>query len=273
MTFESRIKSFIDLLGPDIKAIQTTLAGRLGLYGQQVTDWSAVTSAGFYWGSNTAINGPVAGSWFMGRAEAAFNSNNITLTVWDYVTGTSGDTKTYQNARVGGVWSGWRRLRLTQDELDTRYGGAGGDPYSWETLASQINNSSNVTDVNVFTGFLPAASTRYHVECLFMALSAAATTAVRLQLSGHTLGVNAAAIQIRAAASALADHVNNLSALNTVGANTAGMTTANLIKMEAILDFGAGVNAVNVRPQVRSEILASQVSILPGSYMKWRVVP
>lgn len=315
MSLEARIKAMLDILGPDIKALQTPLSSRLGPYGQQVTDWDAALSAGFYWGSNTAINGPVASTWFMGRAEAAFNSNNIVLTVWDYATGSGTDTKAYRRHRLSGVWGSWERIRITQAELDLRYaqlahvhaaadissgvlatarlgsgtpgagkyvdGGSGAwttlpggsDPYSWEILASQVNNSSNVTDVNIFTGFQPAASTRYHVEIMLSVLSAAAATAVRTTLSGPTTGVTMAAVKTVSAASGSADHIQHVSALNQLNSNTAGLTTATLIRIEALLDFGAGVNAVNLRPQLRSEVLASQVSVLAGSYMKWRILP
>lgn len=155
------------------------------------------------------------------------------------------------------------------NEVNAKPGGSGSDPWTYQALTTLYSNTT-ITASDVFTGFTPAASTRYIVDVLAMVSSAAATTGVQCALAGPTSGINRAAVKIVSASAAGTDLITH-TALNTFQAAVAGLTTPTLLLVQAIVDNQGGGTG-NIRLQARSEVAASQITIWPGSSMRWRTI-
>lgn len=139
------------------------------------------------------------------------------------------------------------------------------------TTSTYVNATLTATDV--YTGFTPAANTRYLVDALLTVQSNAATTGVQIALAGPTTGITRAAVKVISAASATTDKIDHISGLNTFQVATAGLTTPNLLSLQAIVEVGGTPGAGNIRIQCKSEVaIANAVQIFPGSSMRWRAM-
>lgn len=157
------------------------------------------------------------------------------------------------------------------NEVAAASGSGGADPWLVEWKTAAVTNST-VTGADAFTGFAPAANTRYIVDVFLIVTAAAITTGVQTALLAPTSGMNRAAVKIVSAATSTTDKVDHLS-LNSYQVTTAGITTPTLISIQAIIDVGAAPGAGNVRVGLRSEVAGSAVVVQPGSSMRWRVAP
>ena len=145
------------------------------------------------------------------------------------------------------------------------------DVTSWtEQVLRTTYTNATLTGTDVVTGFAPLANSLYEVDVLLMVQSNAATTGVQVALAGPATGITAAAVRIESASTATTELTSH-SALNAFQAQTSGLTTPNLLTVRALVSVGATPGVGNVRVQARSELLAT-VTVLPGSYMRWRVL-
>lgn len=158
-------------------------------------------------------------------------------------------------------------VKSLQQQINSLSVGSG--PWTEEIRTTAVNNSV-ISLVDAFTGFAPAANTRYMVDIVASVQSNAATVGIQTQLTGPTTGITAAAVKIAAATSATADAIAH-SGLNTIQANTAGLATPSLVTIQAIIEVGATPGAGNIRMQFRPET-ATLMTVRPGSIMRWRTV-
>lgn len=161
--------------------------------------------------------------------------------------------------------------QLRADIAAVPSGSGGSDPWTHQALTTARTNST-VTGADIFTGFAPAANTRYIVDALLSVITQAGTTGVQTALLAPTTGITRAAVKIVSSSSTTADKIDNL-ALNAYQGATAGIATlSSLISIQAIIDVGATPGAGNVRAAFRSEVAGSTVTINPGSSMRWRTI-
>jgi len=145
----------------------------------------------------------------------------------------------------------------------------GSGPWTEEIRTTAATNNV-IALADAFTGFAPAANTRYLVDIVASVLSNAATVGIQTQLTGPTTGITAAAVKIAAATSATADAIAH-TGLNTIQANTAGLAVPSLVTIQAIIEVGASPGAGNIRMQYRPET-ATLMTVRAGSIMRWRTV-
>jgi hypothetical protein len=149
-------------------------------------------------------------------------------------------------------------------------GGSGGaDPWTHQALTALYTNTT-VTASNVFAGFTPAANTRYIVDCLLSAYSAATATGIQTGLAGPTTGITAAAVKVSTPLTATTEQLSSIG-LNAFSAPGTSLVTPNLILVQAIIET-ATPGAGNIRLQARSEVAGSAINIRPGSSMRWRTI-
>lgn len=146
----------------------------------------------------------------------------------------------------------------------------GTDPWTVQALSTAYTNST-VTASDVFTGFAPAANTRYIVDILASVFTAAATTGIQTALSGPSSGITRSAVKIISASAAGTDMITHTT-LNTFQVATAGLTTSTLLSIQAVIEVGATPGAGNIKLQAKSEVAASLVTVSPGSSMRWRTI-
>lgn len=156
------------------------------------------------------------------------------------------------------------------NEVNAKSGGSGSDPWTHQALSSAWTNST-VTGLDVFTGFTPAANTRYIVDCLLSASSAATATGIQTGLAGPTTGITSAAVKISSPLTATTEQLSSIG-LNAFSAPATSLTTPQLILLQAIVEVGATPGAGNIRLQARSEVAASVITLRAGSSMRWRTI-
>ena len=139
-----------------------------------------------------------------------------------------------------------------------------------QVLTTTYTNAT-ITGSDVFTGFAPAASSVYLVSVRASVLAAAVTTGVQVALAGPTTGITNAAVKIVSASAASTDLISH-SGLNAFQAAAAGLTTASMLFLDALVETTTVVGTGNIRLQARSEVAGSTVSILRGSTFNWRKV-
>lgn len=95
-----------------------TLPDRLSGGGDEVTNWNDAISAGFYWSSPTATNGPTTTLFASGYVTQIASENSVeqVVSVWDGIATTS---LTYSRQLYDGVWSSWVARNLTSTEVST----------------------------------------------------------------------------------------------------------------------------------------------------------
>ena len=123
-------------------------------------DWNSALETGWY-ASSTAANSPSGGTWHLGYVEA-HHTGWVTQTVHQFANSDgSGDTKMYRRSRdsgpadgnpVGGTWSAWYRVRISEAEQDDRYArntGGGREKFVYINPASGTLN----LDVSLYSIF------------------------------------------------------------------------------------------------------------------------
>ncbi len=139
-----------------------------------------------------------------------------------------------------------------------------------QRLTATYSNAT-IAGTDVFSGFTPVASKRYHVEALLNVQSSAAASGVQTSLLGPTTGITRAGVRIKAALTATTEKVDYLSALNAYQVTTTGVVTATLIQLQAIIEVSPSPGAGPIRVGARAEVAAvNAVQIFPGSHMRWR---
>jgi hypothetical protein len=94
------------------------LPSRLSSTSSQVTNWDTAMTNGWYYGTNTATNGPTA-AYYLGHVVATGTS--VTQRAWEYLADSATDTKTWQRDYQSSAWTAWYRIRQSEAELDVRY--------------------------------------------------------------------------------------------------------------------------------------------------------
>lgn len=158
-----------------------------------------------------------------------------------------------------------------QAQINALGGGGGSDPWTVQAVTTAQSTTSTSTPLEPFSGFTPVANTRYIVDILAMVQSAATTTGVQSALSGPTTGITRSAVKVVSASAATTDKIDHL-ALNAFQVATAGLTTPNLLMLQAIIDVGASPGAGLIRAQFKTEVSGSSITIQPGSTMRWRTI-
>jgi hypothetical protein len=143
------------------------------------------------------------------------------------------------------------------------------EPWTSQALTVAYTNST-VTATDVFTGFTPAANTRYIVDVLVSVAAAAVTTGVQTGLTGPTTGITRSAVKVVSASAAGTDLISH-QALNAFQVAAASLTTPTLLSLQAVIEVGTP-GAGNIRFQAKSEVAASAITIYPGSSMRWRTI-
>lgn len=146
----------------------------------------------------------------------------------------------------------------------------GASPWLEEIRTADYTNATT-TGTDVFTGFTPAANTRYMVDVLLMVQSAAATTGIQTALLGPAAGITRSAVKINSASAAGTDLVTH-TVVGTYQAAVASLTTPTLLYIQALVTVGATPAVGNIRVAARSEAALSTVTVWPGSSMRWRVI-
>ena len=103
----------------------TVLPTRLREVAATVTDWNDAVANGVYMG-NAAANEPptVSGaSWAIGYVEV-HNTNYVVQTVSRFQVTDANNTNLWRRKKNSGTWGAWYRLRISETELDARYGAA-----------------------------------------------------------------------------------------------------------------------------------------------------
>ena len=102
------------------KIADARFPARIGAGAAAATDWNAATTPGWYVGSNTAANAPVA-DWCLGLVQNANSGSYVTQTVFQYGATTAADTKAWRRTSINGVWQAWYRIRMSETELSALY--------------------------------------------------------------------------------------------------------------------------------------------------------
>lgn len=126
------------------------LPGRLRANAAQISDWNAALENGWYMAPDAA-NAPGA-NWCIGEVES-HNGQWVTQTVRLFTSDSGADSQLFRRDLNGGGWTGWFRLRVTEAELDARYGVRGTDVLFRDLTASRGDGTGVI--------FLNAARDRY----------------------------------------------------------------------------------------------------------------
>lgn len=145
------------------------------------------------------------------------------------------------------------------------------DGWTYERLSVDFTRSV-MTLADVFTGFAPAANTKYEFEVFGAVLTDAITTGFQSSMGGPT-GEDWVAYKVNVAATSSTDFISHQSAFNAVHAATSGLTTPTILRIVGMCAFGATPGAGNVRMRARSEVDTSVVTMKAGAYMRWRALP
>lgn len=168
---------------------------------------------------------------------------------------------------------------LKQAEADTLYapigGGGGGDPaWTYVELASNALNST-ITIAATALAFTPEPNSFYEIEIRLFMQSAAATTGARPGVKFPTAGVTQSSGDMFAPNSTTA-YVSRI--WNGTGAQNAaatGIGIANVdqyAKGEFLMRTGSSVTG-DFAVTLASEIAASEVRIMVGSFLRYRKIP
>lgn len=145
-------------------------------------------------------------------------------------------------------------------------------PWRGEQILTTTYSNDTVTASDVFSGFAPAANTRYLVDVFLLVQSVATTTGVQTALAGPASGVTRAGVTITSAASATTQKIDYL-ALGAFQIATAGLTTPTPLIIQGLVDVGAAPGAGNIKVQAKAEVAGTgAIQIFPGSSMRWRIV-
>lgn len=156
------------------------------------------------------------------------------------------------------------------NELKASSGSGGAYPWTEQILTASYTNST-VTASDVFAGFTPVAQQRTLIDVLLLVSSAAATTGVQTAIIGSAAQLREGAVKIVSASAAGTDLITHTT-INTFQTAVAGLTTPNLLSIQAILNWGATAPASPVKVQAKSEVAGSAITIYPGSSMRWRTI-
>lgn len=141
--------------------------------------------------------------------------------------------------------------------------------WSEQILTTPYTNSTTTLS-DIFAGFTPQASSRYFIDVTMSVASAASTTGVVMGLAGPTSGITFSAVKVVQYLSVSSDRIAH-SGINSFTTTVADYSTAPTIAtIQAILETGTTGGAGNIRPQARSEIAGSPITVRPGSMMRWR---
>lgn len=150
----------------------------------------------------------------------------------------------------------------------TTCGGGGSYPWTVVTMSGDITDSTLATDTNL-TGLLMAvsASTNYRMKCRLVTDAAAATTGVRVGITGPASPTQLTWSRTSCASAA----ASAFASLNTyaVDARTASAGTTRCVE-ELNLILRNGLNAGTVQLTVNTEIDTSAVGVRIGSYCEWQ---
>lgn len=145
------------------------------------------------------------------------------------------------------------------------------DAWTYERLASDFTRNV-ATLADVFTGFTPAANTKYEWEVRGAILTDAATTGFQSDMNGPT-GENWVAYKINSAASATTDLLTHGTAWATLNTSVNNLAATNILLVTGMCSYGASPGAGNVRLRARMESGGVSVTMKAGSYMRWRALP
>lgn len=142
MPFPPIDKSFSGLIR-DIAARVTLLErrrivvpGRLSEYGEEVTDWNNVDTAGFYWSENVPNQATNTGLYAGIVSVNGNGSFNVRQRCWRiYIDGSVPDLRTWERNRSNGTWSPWVLTSAGKDATDT----------GWVTITNSVTLSTGLT--------------------------------------------------------------------------------------------------------------------------------
>jgi hypothetical protein len=190
----------------------------------------------------------------------------------------------YADQRAADGLDRWRtrkidaRLATIEDDLDsgTIGGGGGSDPWTYVSLGSDFTHSTTLPVDVTGLSFSAEPSKKYEIEGRFLVRSAAVSTGVQVGLAWPSnTDTSKSACHIASPSSASAIFIRNLAggvddAAQSLGA--VSTTAASLAWLTAVLFTTSGsADAFQIR--VESEIGASQVRIIAGSFIRYREIP
>lgn len=170
------------------------------------------------------------------------------------------------------------RIAALEDAADAGTlggGGGGGDGWTYAFLASDHTNTTTTpTDVPGLA-FTPAANRRYEVEGRFFVIAAATTTGAQIGVVWPTGIVAPSAAHLGSPSSATALTLANVTRGTSGTANATGVPSKTLEALgllTAILTTGASPSGT-FRVRLDSEVAASEVRMLAGSFLRYREIP
>ncbi|QFG09315.1 hypothetical protein SEA_DJUNGELSKOG_20 [Arthrobacter phage Djungelskog] len=127
-----------DNFHPDIRdaLLASEQFNRIAPTVKSITDWNDAVTNGWYYAAPSVPNSPVNGFYIMGEVVASPTS--VTQTAWLYTAADSTDTKAYRRFYRASAWTPWFRLRMSEEELDSRY---------WQTAVTELGQE----DLNTVT--------------------------------------------------------------------------------------------------------------------------
>lgn len=176
--------------------------------------------------------------------------------VYTQINGTAGKTLWVKESGVAAI--GW----------------ASSDPWTY-VKSTVVQNSTAIAAAATVLTFTPAANTSYEFEVMGVVQSTVATTGPRLGIDWPTGTITRQAATVSAALSDTASAIRNYGT-KTAGqlAASTGVTAINtdyLVTAYGILQTGAAPTG-SLTVTLASEIAASQVSLMPGSFIKYRKI-
>jgi hypothetical protein len=150
----------------------------------------------------------------------------------------------------------------------------GSDPWTYIKLASDFSISTTAAGDIPGMAFTPAANTQYEFEAMLLVRTAVTTTGPRPGVAWPS-GLADGVVRVDAPSNAVARATANGTIAAEVVANSTGLPVINRSYPARIVGtvIAGAAPSGNVRLRLRSETAAVAVTVMAGSFLKWRVLP
>jgi hypothetical protein len=153
-------------------------------------------------------------------------------------------------------------------------GGGGSDPWTYLKLGNNFTTSSATAVDLTGLGFAPAVNTTYTFEALLMLKTATATVNPRTGFAWPT-GMTSGVVSINQSQSVTAQLMafGSIAAASLIAVGGLTNTTAAWPAIVYGVAVAGATPSGNIRVQMASETAGTVVTVLAGSFLKYRVVP
>lgn len=235
---------------------QTSIVGITGTLAQFNT---ACSDADFATGGGTAT-GSNTGDQTLSDATISttdITTNNVSITKHGFTPKAPNNTTTF--LRGDATWA-------------TPSGGS--DPWTYLKLTSDFTTSSATAVDITGLGFLPVANTVYEFEAQLMLKTATATVNPRTGFAWPT-GMTSGVVNINQSQTATTQLLafGSIAAASLIAVGGLTNTTAAWPAIVYGVAMAGATPSGNIRAQMASETAGTVVSVLAGSFLKYRIVP